>query len=192
MSRHLACHVSGILPFAHQLLKSAISPGAIVLDATAGNGYDTVHLASCVGSKGHVYALDIQAEAIQATHKHLKQYDLLNCVTLINASHADVAQHVPNNIQAAVFNLGYLPRSNKQLTTQVVSTMAALKQTLQLLAHGGLLVIVAYRGHTEGAAEYKAIQQWATELSPTKVVVAKYELVNLKSDPPVVFALEKL
>lgn len=192
MSRHFAQHISGILPFAHQLLHRALPHGAVALDATAGNGYDTVHLAQCVGAHGRVYAIDIQAQAIQATRTRLQQHGLLERVHLIHASHADVTQHVPHGIHAAVFNLGYLPNGDKQLTTQTASTLTALQQTMQLLAHGGVLVVVAYRGHAEGAAEYAAIQQWVAQLPTTQAVVAQYELLNQKNNPPVVLAVEKI
>lgn len=192
MSRHFAQHITGILPFAHQLLQRALPQGATALDATAGNGHDTVHLAQCVGAHGRVYALDIQPQAIHATRTRLQQHKLLDRVQLICADHAHLAQHVPDKLHAAVLNLGYLPNSDKHITTQASSTIAALTQTLQLLADGGLLVVVIYRGHAEGAVEYHAIQQWAAQLPAKQVVVAQYGLLNQKTMPPVVLAVEKL
>ena len=38
-----------ILPFARNLLEKAVKPGDIVVDATLGNGHDTVFLAGLVG-----------------------------------------------------------------------------------------------------------------------------------------------
>lgn len=192
MSRHFAQHISGILPFAHQLLQRALTQGAVALDATSGNGYDTVHLAQCVGAQGKIYALDIQAAAAHATRTRLQQYGLLDRVDVIHASHTDVAQYVPNNLQAAIFNLGYLPGSDKTITTQAQTTIIALQHTIQLLAYGGILIVVAYRGHAKGADEYAAIHQWATQLPDTQAVVAQYALLNLNNNPPVVFAIEKI
>ena len=51
---------------AHTILREAIRPGDTVIDATAGNGHDTVFLAEIVGSNGRVLAFDIQASAIEA------------------------------------------------------------------------------------------------------------------------------
>lgn len=194
MSRHFAQHLSGILPFAHQLLQRTLHQGAVALDATAGNGHDTVHLAQCVGAQGTVYAFDIQEAAIHATRMRLQQHNLLARTHLIHASHADIAQYVPPTaqIQAAVFNLGYLPGSDKTITTQAASTLVALQHTMQLLERGGVLVVVVYRGHAEGADEYTAIQQWAAQLPHTQAVVAQYNLLNQKSKPPVVLAIEKI
>lgn len=41
--------------------------GAVAIDATTGDGHDTPHLAQAVGSGGHVYGFDIQAQAIART-----------------------------------------------------------------------------------------------------------------------------
>ncbi|MDU4300787.1 MAG: rRNA methyltransferase, partial [Eikenella corrodens] len=59
--------LDNILPFAHRLLAQATPEGGIAVDATAGNGHDTLFLAQCVGSGGRVYAFDIQPQALAAT-----------------------------------------------------------------------------------------------------------------------------
>lgn len=46
-----------VIPFAHQLLEKAISAGDIAIDATMGNGHDTVFLANLVGKKERYSAL---------------------------------------------------------------------------------------------------------------------------------------
>ena len=50
-------------------LENIINEDDVVIDATMGNGYDTVYLAKKVGPKGKVYAFDVQEEAIKSTSK---------------------------------------------------------------------------------------------------------------------------
>ena len=58
--------LDNILPFAHRLLAQATPAGGTAIDATAGNGHDTLFLAQCVGANGRVYAFDIQPQALAA------------------------------------------------------------------------------------------------------------------------------
>ena len=46
-----------ILPFARQLFSETVNAGETVVDATAGNGNDTLFLAELVGENGHVYSI---------------------------------------------------------------------------------------------------------------------------------------
>jgi len=49
-----------VLQYAQQLLKATVEEGDTVVDATAGNGHDTLFLAQLVGDSGQVYAFDVQ------------------------------------------------------------------------------------------------------------------------------------
>ena len=53
-----------ILEFSHRLLKTAAQEGDTVIDATVGNGHDTIILAHLVGDQGKVFGFDIQEQAI--------------------------------------------------------------------------------------------------------------------------------
>lgn len=191
MSRHSLQHLPGILPFAHDLLRRALRPGDRAVDATAGNGHDTVLLAQCVGEQGHVYAFDVQADALAATQDRLQQAGLQERVTLIADSHAHLCEHVVPGLQAAVFNLGYLPGSDKTVITQAESTISALEQTLHVLQPGGVLVIVVYGAHPGAEIERMAVEHWAQALDVRRAQVLRYQLVNQPGLPPYVLAVEK-
>ena len=81
-----------VLPFAKRLISKTVLPGETVVDATAGNGHDTLFLAEHVGEEGHVYAFDIQQAALNSTAKRLGE--LTNRVSLILDSHENVDQYV--------------------------------------------------------------------------------------------------
>mgnify|MGYP001826823113 CR=1 FL=1 len=151
----------------HELLAMALQPGDLAVDATAGNGHDTLHLAQQVSPGGSVYAFDVQHRALDATAGKLYAAGLRDKVNLCRASHQDMLQRIPTEwrgqIAAITFNLGYLPGGDKQITTDAASTLAALEQSLHLLQNGGVLSVLAYRGHPGGAQEADAVQRWLEE-----------------------------
>lgn len=184
-----------ILPFSKILLRSVLNEGDIAIDATVGNGYDTVFLAEQVGAAGKVFGFDIQGEAIENTKNQLSSKGLLKRVELFQTSHAKMMDSLPKNVhgkvKAAVFNLGYLPGGDKSIVTKATSTIAAIEQLLAILQTGGLIVIVIYHGHAEGKHERDAILSYATKLEQTKADVLRYEFINQKNHPPFLIAIQK-
>src|SRR5690625_1363959 len=140
--------LQGIIPFAHELLSRTVNDGDIVVDATCGNGNDTLFLSTLVGENGHVYAFDIQQQAIDTTTHLLKEHKRKN-VTLIHDSHSNAVQYIEqeNTLKGIIFNLGYLPRSDKKIITKPHSTITAVEKFLPLLKKGGIVVLVVYAGH---------------------------------------------
>ena len=70
---------------AHQEIKKFLKPGDRVIDATAGNGYDTQFLANLVGSEGVVFAFDIQKESIEESTRLIENADLSNQVIFLHS-----------------------------------------------------------------------------------------------------------
>lgn len=138
-----------------------VSKGDWVIDATAGNGYDTLTLARLVGPKGRVFAFDIQSEAFQQTDHRLRTAGQQSQVSLINADHSKLRDYIPSNAHSKIslicFNLGYLPGGNHSLTTHPQSTIAALNAAASIIAPNGAISLIAYRGHIGAMAEYEAI-----------------------------------
>ncbi|MFN7626850.1 MAG: class I SAM-dependent methyltransferase, partial [Pirellula sp.] len=120
-----------------------IAPGDITIDATAGNGFDTLFLAKAVGPDGLVYAIDIQSAAIERVKVKLTDAKLLERVTLRVGDHADLESFVPpehrNRVACAMFNLGYLPLSDKSIVTRVESSLPAIRTASTMLRPGGVL-----------------------------------------------------
>lgn len=181
--------------FAHWMIAQNIRPGDTVIDATCGNGGDTVFLAEAVSPAGHVHAFDIQSEAIQATYARLKKKSLEPHVTLHHCSH-DYAVSVlteaeRTSVRAAVFNLGYLPGSDKQIVTSASSTTAAVLSYLHTFPPGVPVIVVIYHGHPGGNAERTAVENLAAELSEQEVRVLRYSLEFQEKAPPYVLTFEK-
>lgn len=96
--------------WAKWFVKQQVTEGDICVDATVGNGFDTLFLAECVGQKGKVYGFDIQQTALDNTKKLLTEAGLLDRVYLFHDSHSHMGTYLSNNtVKAVMFNLGYLP-----------------------------------------------------------------------------------
>lgn len=149
---------------AHELVAAALGAGEIVVDATVGNGYDTLFLAQTVGASGHVFGFDVQAPALACARRRLRAADVQEQVTLFCASHTEMCWLLPADLHgrlgAVMFNLGYLPGSDHARTTCAGTTVPALASAWSLLRPGGRLSIVTYRGHPGGGAETAAVLGW--------------------------------
>lgn len=179
------------LAFARQLIEGRLKNGGRALDGTAGNGRDTLFLAQLAGGNGKVWAFDIQAQALSNTAGLLCENGVEERVELIAASHADLADYVREPLDAAMFNLGYLPGGDKTVTTKADSSVRAMQAAAALLAEGGLLTAVVYSGHPAGRAEAAAIEQWAAALPQEQYQVLHYRFTNQRNHPPQLLAIEK-
>jgi 16S rRNA C1402 N4-methylase RsmH len=183
-----------IIPFAHQLLESTVSPGDITVDATTGNGNDTLFLAKLVGESGHVFGFDIQQEAIFQTENRLREANISNA-TLFNQGHETINQAIPEStrdkIKGAIFNLGYLPGGDKHIVTQSASTIEAIEQLLSMMPSEGIIVVVIYHGHPEGLEEKKGLMEYVSKIDQKMAHVLQYQFINQANDPPFIIAIEK-
>lgn len=153
---------------AHQVIQEHFSnhPALekhIAVDATSGNGHDTKFIYE-LGFK-NIYAFDIQKQAQEQTRLTTQDY---KNVTIIPHGHETMQEHIPNKAQLIMFNLGYLPSSDKTITTLSNTTIIALEQTLDLLDKKGLLSIICYPGHEEGKTEAEAVKEWINDLNKDK------------------------
>jgi predicted methyltransferase len=161
---------------AQQRLAEVLQEGDYAVDATVGNGHDTLFLARQVGATGHVWGFDIQADAIAGAREQLLALGLQRRVTLLQRGHQELAEALPAEVHgrlaAVMFNLGYLPGSDKRVTTQAGTTLAALVAARAQLRPGGLLSVLAYRGHPGGQQEADAVAAWLAR-SDLQVEVAE-------------------
>ena len=176
---------------ARDALLRAVQAGDTVVDATMGNGHDTLFLAEQVGPEGHVYAFDIQESALVSTRKLLEENHVADRVTLLCRSHADMAECVPCPVAAAVFNLGWLPGGNHGITTLWESTRAAASAALELLRPGGILTVCAYPGHPEGDRERNMLIHFFSALSNKQFNVLRQSFLNAGEGAPECFIIQK-
>ncbi len=172
--------------FAMNVTLNYIDEGDLVIDATAGNGYDTLVLAKAVGEKGKVFAFDIQKEALKNTEKLLQEHHLQDRAAFINDSHENIQQYVDGLCKpsAVIFNLGYLPMGDKTITTKCHSSVLAVKAAIDTIKIGGIVTLVLYSGHTEGREEKRTLLKMLKELPGKEFHVAYVSMTNQVNNPP--------
>ena len=165
------------LEMAHWMLKDIIKTNDVVVDATMGNGYDTQFLAE-LGA--NVYAFDVQEEALNATEKRL-----------VLSGHEKLSEYVKEPIKAAIFNLGYLPKTDKSVVTKADTTLTALDALTNQLVVGGRIAIMIYYGHEGGMEEKNAVIKWTSSLPQKDWEVTSYAPLNQIHTPPILVLIEK-
>ncbi|HBA88769.1 MAG TPA: rRNA methyltransferase [Geobacter sp.] len=182
----------GAVPLSHFFLRQRVQPGDLALDATCGNGLDTLLLAELVGEGGRVWGFDVQPCAISATKALLEREGRSGNVELFETSHERVSEHVPAGLAAAVFNLGYLPGGECSLVTSPETTVSALTQAAALLKKGGLIVISLYTGHEGGPQEAFAVEGWGASLDPREYNVWRSRQLNRPDTAPYLVLVERV
>lgn len=170
---------------AHQLIAAVLQLGETAIDATAGNGHDTLFLCQAVGPAGKVYALDIQQAALDQAAELLQQAGFSNC-EFVCGNHSQLKELVPadcpQKTAAIMFNLGYLPGGDHCQITKTDSTLPAIEAALLLLRPGGILTVLAYPGHPGGDSETTAVAERFKQLEAsgyeTEVIYAQSESVS--------------
>ena len=182
-----------------------IREGKAVVDATCGNGHDTVALAKAVfpdygdgtaasennqecPTTPRLVAFDIQQRAVDATAGLLMeegfgaQLDAGN-IRLVRDSHENMGDYLEEAC-LIMFNLGYLPGGDKEITTCTETTMKAIQRAAGLLIKGGLLSVTMYSGHREGAKEKAELLAFAKGLDSKMYHVAYVNMLNQPNCPP--------
>ena len=177
---------------ARDALLRAVRKGDSVADATMGNGHDTLFLAELVGPEGHVYAFDIQENALESTRKLLSEHGMTDRVSLFLRSHAELSAAVPRSLSAVVFNLGWLPGGDHRITTLCASTREAVPAALDCLKPGGIVTICVYPGHAEGKKELEMLVPFVSSLSNREFNVLRQVFPNAGPGAPECFVIQKL
>lgn len=178
----------GILPFARELMTHYIASGDIVIDATCGNGNDTLFLAQLLKNTGHIYAFDIQSQAVNNAKEKTKDY---HNISYHQTGHENVLNVVQHNVKLAIFNLGYLPKGDKSIVTVPKTTIQAIENIFSILEIGGIIILVIYPGHPEGQIEKDAVLDYLCKIDQNTAHIFKYEFINQKNNPPFVIGIEK-
>ena len=182
-------HVKNILDLFIKKLKD----DSICIDATVGNGNDILYLLNDICTKGFVYGFDIQSEAIENTKALLKLNNIFDRHLLINESHENMGNYIKEDtIDCILFNLGYLPKGDKCITTEYSSTWKAIKEGLLLLRKNGFIALMLYPGHSLGMIEAKSLELLVKTLDQKKFSVFHINFINQRNYPPELIIIQKL
>lgn len=178
------------IDLAHHHWQRLLKPGDRAIDATCGNGHDTLFLAQ-LGCLDRIYSLDIQEEALMNARQRVEAEapDQIDTVTFLHQSHEKLPQ---DTIKLIVYNLGFLPGGNKEVTTRLNSSLASVEQAVTLLSSGGVISITCYSGHPEGAKEEEALRERCKQLTPTSWSYTHHFWSNRNAAPSLITLQKKI
>lgn len=177
---------------AHQIISKKFSVINVGIDATCGNGHDTVFLAKLCSNLGKVLSFDIQKKALEIAEKEISNSGLLEKVIFINDGHENMSKYIDQKADVIMFNLGYLPNSEKKISTKTETTISALNLASELLTDNGLISIICYPGHTDGKRETEKVKEWLNDLDQKQFKMSEYLSEKVNNSTPFLFILEKV
>lgn len=182
----------GPVPLSHLFIRRFVTLGDHAVDATCGNGHDTLLLAELAGPNGRVWAFDIQQEALDATAVRLAEAGDSDSVVLIHGGHETMTEHCSGPVKAVVFNLGYLPGGDRTVVTRPESTLTGLEQSLEIIEPGGMVIITLYPGHEGGQQEAALLEARLAQLPPAEFHVWRMGQMNVPVTAPYLILVQKV
>lgn len=176
-------YVGNISDLSHHIIESFITNKRIAIDATLGNGHDTDFLSNIFQ---YVYSFDIQK---QACDKYVEK-NITN-VEVINDSHHLFHKYIHENVDCIIYNLGFLPGGDKNITTMHETSLESIKKGLSILNSSGFMIICIYRGHYEGKIEESCILEYLKTLPKNKFGVMIQSYLNRENISPIMVIIEK-
>ena len=175
-----------ITNWSHELFKLQVQPGGIYVDATMGNGHDTLFLCELAGDTGKVLAFDIQEKALKTTKALLGTHQVLDRAELYLESHTKMNEYLEEeSVDGMYFNFGYLPGGDHNLATKADTSVEAIEKGLALLKKGGVMALCIYSGGDTGFEEKDKILAYLKNLDDRKYVVIVNSYYNRKNNPPI-------
>lgn len=173
------------LSIAHHFLSEVVRPGQTIIDATAGNGGDTLYLCQLLQGQGRVIAFDIQQEAVDNTRARLAGAGYEGIAEVICRGHQHMAEYAEaESIDGIVFNFGWLPGGDHDIFTKKESSIAAIRAGLELLKPGGFMSLCVYYGRNNGYTERDGILELMEQVDSRKFTVLQIGFPNRRNDPP--------
>lgn len=176
---------SQITYWCHSIIKSQAESGGTYIDATMGNGYDTLFLCQMAGDKGGVWAFDIQEQALEATKVLLAEHGYGKNAHLIKDGHENMDRYLaPQTADVICFNFGYLPGGDHAIATKAQTSVTAIRKGLEILKSGGMMSLCIYSGGDTGFEEKERILEYVKGLSSREYAVIVNEYYNRGNCPP--------
>ncbi len=206
------CPIPDLLRFGQEAVQKTLTdfPASeagflLAVDATCGNGHDACFLAAvlrrCHAKRPYgVLAFDVQESALRCAKELLTKRGLADTVECLLQDHAVLGAELlrrqkaagsPIILAAVMYNLGFLPRSDKRLVTRKESTLASLEAAARFLAPHGILSVHAYGGHSGGREELEAVESWCAALPFKLWTVARYSMCNKLRRPEALFLAQR-
>ena len=177
---------SQITDWCQEILRTQARPGGLYIDATMGNGHDTLFFSRLAGESGRVLAFDIQPAALESTRELLKDQGMAERAELILDSHEHMDSYPERgSVDAICFNFGYLPGGDHKIATRADTSIKAVEKGLDLLKKGGMMSLCIYSGGDTGFEERDRLLEFLKTLPPKEYTVIDNQYQNRKNQPPI-------
>lgn len=176
-------YVGDISKQAQFIIKNYVENKEVAIDGTLGNGYDTDFLKD---NFKRVYSFEIQEEPCKVYSE--KGYEN---VKVINDSHHLFKKYINEDVDCIMYNLGYLPKGDKNITTVKETSLKSIEEGLSILRSGGIMTICVYTGHNEGKEEESCIGKFLKDLDKRSFGVMECRFLNRSNNPPKLLVIEK-
>lgn len=186
------------LDLAHNYWSKVVKTGDTVIDATCGNGHDTLILAKLAlnDEKGELIAIDVQPQAIESTKTRLATELpelILGRIRFVAGCHSQFPGDIEKeSVALIVYNLGYLPGGDKTVTTTCPNTLQSLEAALPLIGIGGMISITCYPGHSEGKREEEMLIEFSRTLDPRLWSCCLHSWINRQASPSLLVCQKKM
>lgn len=171
-----------IAKISHKILSEFENPN-VAIDMTCGNGHDTLYLSKIAKN---VFSFDVQDEAIINTIKLLQENNVNN-VRVIKESHDLYDIYVSDEVDLVIYNLGYLPNSDKSIKTDPRIVLNSLEKILPQLSNSGIVVIVIY---SHNLLESTRVLEFAKNIG-NNYDVSRFDILN-KVNSPYIIKIQKV
>ena len=173
--------MKSMVDLSHEFLKPVLHKQAICVDATLGQGKDTDFFLS--QNVRRIYGFEIQRDVFESTKKRLGNQR----TCFFHVGHEYMQDYIHEEVDAIIFNFGYFPSGNHDITTHSSSSVSAVKQALSLLKVKGRMALVMYP-HDTGKEEAICVE----EFLKTQTTIQVQKVQNLLVDHcPYLLLIEK-
>jgi hypothetical protein len=178
------------ISYAHQYWARFVRPGDTSIDATLGNGHDTLYLAQLLKGEGRLIGYDIQPQALEQAKRRIEILpdEFSRIITLKFQSHTNFEE---KNVKLIVYNLGYLPGGDKSITTLHETTLISIQNALHCLTPGGAISITCYPGHTAGAIEQEVLIDFLKTLPSNQWEICHHVWLNRPFAPSLILLSQR-
>lgn len=180
--------INNPVKLSHYLIENRVKNNIRACDMTAGNGNDSKFILDKKNPK-ILYAFDIQKLSQERCQKLIGQRENFK---FILDDHKNIEKYIEEKIDLFIYNLGFLPRGNKSITTNYKSVIKSLESALSLLNKNGLILITFYPGHEAGKDEAFYVGIFLKNLDQKKFHLIKYDFYNQINTPPFLISIRKL
>lgn len=171
-------------------INNYLHEGDTAIDATAGNGNDTLKLCKKVGHGGRVFAFDIQKAALERTQNLLESEGFNNAEYILD-SHSDMDKYVHQNVGGVLFNLGYLPGGDHKIQTKAETSISAIEKAMNIINDDGFVSVTIYYGKNSGTEEKNAVMEYLNHIDYKKFTVTIHDFYNRPNNPPITAIITK-